>query len=746
MTTVQPHLSLDPAKFYGLVKIIKSIDSLKKEKINSFSYRLESELQILGTQKQKLAQANNNLFQEIRLTTRSNPLDSFEDQEVDYNKFAHTLGQKNFLIVAYNIINNIFSTKNILLETCNDLYPGSILVESDNFNTSNLNFQKLQQITFESQLNQSNIQKFISGITGLNDAVGAITDVANNISIYFDEYYKTLLKRHTEDGIKVYKDPVLTDVAMSIYENVDAHGEIESGKDINEISAYTLRKAEVILDAIKNKSVYELISKPEGFVDIICKQLTELFTLTFTFQNEFKTVLKDATTLLEIKNSKYKFGQQPDVEFYAALQKVKDINPHSIVGKESTKLFTKQEKFNLAFKNETLENIVNLLLDNTKTAINIVRYVLERKASLRKFFQEENSFYTCRIGGGNSFMGEAPGALQVIPDIKPTGTLEEIAGSNFDLVRDTVNNIESADQWNILYLATSPSRTTDKAHTLLVGPAGSGKSMALKRIGAQKNSIGIYCSGSDFGTAWKNESQKNPKRLYEAAVKLRKESKKHVHILIDEIDSVIPKKELVAFGETDLTLEFQMLMDGVIEYPGITVWGTTNHPERIATPMIRRFNLLVVGELDSKDRIRLLKDYTGCMPVSDDFSNEAWEVAANKLDGATGDVIRKVVDHIWRKKMTAFVKQNPKEAAKLVDHLKEQFEDGNFDIGAFDDKMKIQFKNKLKPYCKVNASDVQDSISLHLKNAGVYHEIQNAKETYAKAKLFVTKVEEELNL
>jgi hypothetical protein len=46
---------------------------------------------------------------------------------------------------------------------------------------------------------------------------------------FLDEYYAALLHRYTVDGIKIHRDPVTTDIAISIYENVDSSGEFLVG-------------------------------------------------------------------------------------------------------------------------------------------------------------------------------------------------------------------------------------------------------------------------------------------------------------------------------------------------------------------------------------------------------------------------------------------------------------------------------------------------------------------------------------
>jgi len=262
----------------------------------------------------------------------------------------------------------------------------------------------------------------------------------------------------------------------------------------------------------------------------------------------------------------------------------------------------------------------------------------------------------------------------------------------------------------------------------------------MRAIGGHKDCIGIFAQGSDFLTCWKGEAEKNPKRLFEQALKLHKESKKRVYILIDEVDSVMHNPE--GHNDINLTLEFQILMDGVVSYPGISVWGATNHPDRIPMAMIRRFNKVeVVGELDSECRIKLLKHFLSYLPQKD-FKDESWNNASSKLVGATGDVIRQVCDHIWRKKMHAFVSKNKEGATEIMDFLVEK--EGGFDLSTFDDKMSNNFKNKLEKYVNVTPSDVNDAINAHLRNMAVQSEIETAVTTYKAAKQFLHSIDADL--
>src|SRR5690606_18040792 len=149
----------------------------------------------------------------------------------------------------------------------------------------------------------------------------------------------------------------------------------------------------------------------------------------------------------------------------------------------------------------------------------------------------------------------------------------------------------------------------------------------------------------------------------------------------------------------------------------------------------------VVGELDSECRIKLLKHFLSYLPQKD-FKDESWNNASSKLVGATGDVIRQVCDHIWRKKMHAFVSKNKEGATEIMDFLVEK--EGGFDLSTFDDKMSNNFKNKLEKYVNVTPSDVNDAINAHLRNMAVQSEIETAVTTYKAAKQFLHSIDADL--
>ena len=730
---------IDPVSFYSLVDLIKNVKPEKLAEVSEFLKATKPVAKDLSDKVDALSKANNNMMQELRTSSRLKnfKLEDLEDDEM-FNRFEHSLGNKNFLRVAFNASSRLKLILDRLIFTAEQLKPKAIII-SDNRFDGNVedNLDRLMSFNVETQMNQPNMDKYVQAVMSLDKMTESVFLTAQ-LDIYaaLEDYYRSLLHRHSVEGVDIQSDAIITDIAISVFENVDSHGEIQDGKDPDEVSAYSIRKAQILGDALQSDTLSDFIKKPDSFMKFVVDQIEITWAAAVKLQEIFKDEIEEVKKYLDVDQER----KTTENDLKLLLVQMDDVNPLNVAYKASDKLLSSDERFTMNFRNQSLKGVVSYLREGYGTT-ELITYILERKKELREYYQDVNSFYVCKTGAGNPFSGEPPGGLVVVPGERPNINMEEILGSGFNEVSGFINQIEASSKFHDLFVASSPSKSADKSNILLVGPQGSGKTEVLRAVGGDKNSIGIFAQGSDFLTCWKGEAEKNPKRLFEAAIKLQKESNKQVHILIDEIDSVLKKKELSSRDDFGLTLEFQILMDGVVRYPNLSVWGATNAPQNIPMPMIRRFNkVLIVGELDEDHRSKLLQQFVGCLPLSSEFSDSVWKDLGNKLKGATGDVIRKVADHIWREKMTHFVQNNNEAAASLVEWLN----DGEkFDVASFSSSRRNEFKSKLGKSAVVKPSDVNKSIDIHLKNIAIRNEIDTAVETYNNARKFLEQLGEE---
>lgn len=609
------------------------------------------------------------------------------------------------------------------LQVCNFLQYFLCCYQHQNYLIS-LNLENIKHITVAALAcntpeNQNNISLDLirSNLSNLNNFVLSLQkiDLFNKFAInvyqkikdYLEQYYNQLTERHTANNIKIYHNPIATDFFLLFFYAAKQK---------------SAAKIKLLQEQIKNKLYFQYLIDLKKFESELVFDLTWILDVSEKLQQELSSEIFEAKNIV---NSVYTEQEVKRYQLEAIINKIKVLNISDIEYQEN--FSPVDTKINYQLLNKISESCNKYLLDDKLDSSQLCELFLSEIEKIESSFST-TGFYICKISKGNPDSGEASGALELVPEQKPNVTLDNIVGSGFEEIKNFIAAIKFTSQWNDLFLATSPSKTTDKSNVLLIGPPGCGKTEILRAVASDPDSISVFAQGSDFLTCWRGEAEKNPKRLFEAGVKLQKQSKKHVYFLIDEIDSVL---NAGAPGEINLSLEFQVLMDGVIQYPGLSVWGATNFPEKIPAAMLRRFSKTsIVGELSQEHRVVLLKHFINFMPCKY-FNEQDWDIAANKLNGATGNVVRKIADQVWRDKMTEFVNKFPEQASELVAWLNQ---DGKFDINNFSSDKKEELKNKLLNYIAVEPSYLHKTIDSHLNSLAVKTEIQTAINTYANAK------------
>jgi hypothetical protein len=494
-----PHtqvVELNPGKFYALVKLARSVPKETYERLDTFVAVIEKVCEKIDEEADGLAKVNNDFLSEVRSTTRrKNP---FATPEADdgLSDLRHTIEGPNFLRVIFDVVSLIQRGFQAIYDTSRGVRPAQFMLSrrdqgisrfgdgSDDEPTSFDSTEDMQRMMFELQLNEAAITRFIDGLGMVDGVKNLVIQIARGVGDRLESYYQTLVKRHSTDGIFIHGDPITTDIAMTIFENVDAHGEIQDGKKADEVSAYSVRKATIVAEAVRNGLVGNFIRDPDLLLKFVEDNLRTLWKLASDIHTLFKSSADEAKRILGHGSMK-RIYTMPDGEFDLAVGMLRDLDPRSVTFKEKTGLQTPEERHTLKFRNETLKNVAYRLSGKTTTQ-SLITYILERKAELRDYYLEENSFYICKMGAGNPFSGDPPGALTVSPGTRPVVNLDEIVGSNFNEVKEFMGLVEKSSRWHDIFTATSPSRTADKSNVLLIGPQGCSKSEVLRAVGGEE--------------------------------------------------------------------------------------------------------------------------------------------------------------------------------------------------------------------------------------------------------------------
>lgn len=156
---------------------------------------------------------------------------------------------------------------------------------------------------------------------------------------------------------------------------------------------------------------------------------------------------------------------------------------------------------------------------------------------------------------------------------------------------------------------------------LLYGPPGTGKTLLAKALASETNAHFETLSGPEIMSKYYGESEEKLRQLFKTA-----EENAPSIILIDEIDSIAPKREEVT-GEVERRVVAQMLalMDGMETRGKVVVIAATNRPDSIDPALRRpgRFDREIeIGVPNRQSRLEVLQIHTRGMPLSKDVNQE----------------------------------------------------------------------------------------------------------------------------
>ncbi len=168
---------------------------------------------------------------------------------------------------------------------------------------------------------------------------------------------------------------------------------------------------------------------------------------------------------------------------------------------------------------------------------------------------------------------------------------------------------------------------------LLHGPPGTGKTLLAKALASETNANFLTLSGPEIMSKFYGESEERLREIFQQA-----EENAPSIILIDEIDSIAPKREEVT-GEVERRVVAQLLavMDGLKARGKVVVIGATNRPNAIDPALRRpgRFDREIeIGVPDRKARLEILQIHTRGMPLADDVKLEKFADLTHGFVGA----------------------------------------------------------------------------------------------------------------
>jgi AAA+ superfamily predicted ATPase len=118
---------------------------------------------------------------------------------------------------------------------------------------------------------------------------------------------------------------------------------------------------------------------------------------------------------------------------------------------------------------------------------------------------------------------------------------------------------------------------------ILYGPPGNGKTMLAKAVATESNAHFEIISGPEILSRWVGQSEANLRQVFARARQLAPSV-----VLIDELDSIAPRRELLsAQHEVQLLSQLLVLLDGLEARGRVAVVATTNRLEAV-DPAVRR--------------------------------------------------------------------------------------------------------------------------------------------------------------
>ncbi|MXR40088.1 AAA family ATPase [Halobaculum sp. WSA2] len=180
---------------------------------------------------------------------------------------------------------------------------------------------------------------------------------------------------------------------------------------------------------------------------------------------------------------------------------------------------------------------------------------------------------------------------------------------------------------------------------LFYGPPGTGKTMLAKAAANEWGSSDsfFHIGGPEIVSKYYGESERQIRNIFEAAKKKAEEEDEPAVVFIDEIDSVVPRRDRADETERRIVAQFLSELDGLEDRGDIIVIGATNLIE-VIDPAVRRpgrFDEEIEFTLpDTIERRKILEVHSDDMPAS---SSVDFQDIAERTRGWSGADLESIV-------------------------------------------------------------------------------------------------------
>lgn len=504
----------------------------------------------------------------------------------------------------------------------------------------------------------------------------------------------------------------------------------------NHLNQFNLDRCARILLEVSDPQYQQYLRSPQLFVHEVAGILTDYGSVLSDLENAFRGFLeKSSARFLTDEDASLIEDTEPlvarirNMDFNSIRPHPEDVRPSNSVER---KYFSWRHKamvhllsaFNKLSKSRKFDAAVQAVQKGVK---------LRQKMRDARKTRTSQKMETDKAIGNEFYVGVTGqhGEFGFRREISPTVKMSEVIGKSFDTLKEHLEDLGSVyARHPELFTLTSP-RGKVKSNLIAIGPYGCGKTEISRALASDSRFITAEVAVTDLLTCWFGEFEKNVDRVWDAASDLRVKSgdSKLVFLVMDEFDSWFrdPNEGTHDSAFTTVQKALQMKLDGVVDYPGIVALGFTNDPEQIPLAIYRRFKYVdVVGQLDQEERVKLLKQFLGNMPLSRGFRRQHYEAWATMLEGATGDVIGKAVDDVHYEFMREFISQNSQDSRKLERYIIDARRKGEtIDVA--------HVKREIGRHMRLDPKSVESHLRIKLADPIIRQQIDAARKVYRDA-------------